>query len=378
MIGPEQAERTREPRPASAGLPASRRFARTFLRFGRPLLFVVPLLYIAAFLPRAGHMEPGDAARAYHQAGDAIREGRSMYEPLPPEGPHRVGNYYLYPPPLGALVGLLPATDPDVFQTLVLIANVIAVWIFAWVLARLARLPSLHGTLFVAALLLMMPGLPETIAIGNIDPIVFALVGLGIVLPATTAAASLTAGAALKVTPVWALGVLLARLRPSWPGAAAVAMACLLIVALATGVDGLIAESLLWARRIAPTLSQGQFEVLPMVAGGEVRSGWLLNGNISPAFLPVRLLVEQPPPGQDIPAWARMYLSIVQFGVPALTAWLTRHRSVREQAAWVISAATLAAPIMRGGYLPVLLLLPALLIGRKQEPPPASPVLDAS
>ena len=32
-----------------------------------------------------------------------------------------------------------------------------------------------------------------------------------------------------------------------------------------------------------------------MVVAGEVRSGWMLNGNISPAFLPVRLLVEQPP-----------------------------------------------------------------------------------
>lgn len=347
---------------------ALRRFTTTFVRFGKPLLVWVPLAYLAAFLPRAGTLQEGDAARAYYDAAESITQDRSMYEPLPPTGPHRVGNYYLYPPPLASLVAVLPPMRPGTFQTLILAANITALWVFAWALSRLARIPAQWGTPLAALLLMFLPGLMETIAIGNIDPIVFALVAIGLVLAPGPAAASLAAGAALKVTPAWPLGVLLVRLdRRAWLGAGVAASVCILVVVLAVGAGGLIDESLLWARRIAPTLSQGQFEVLPIVAGGEPRSGWMVNGNISPAFLPVRLLVDQPPPNVDIPLAARLYLSIVQFGVPALTVFLTRKRPPREQAAWVIAAATLAAPIMRGGYLPVLLVVPAILLGQRRE-----------
>jgi hypothetical protein len=313
-------------------------------------------------------MDVGDAAQAYLQAGDAIRDGRSMYEPLPPTGPHRIGNYYLYPPPLGALVSLLPRMTSETFATLVLVANIAGVWAFAWALACLARLPLAAGTLLAALVLLFMPGLRETIAIGNVDPVVFGLVGLGLAVPPLASASLLGAGAALKVTPIWALGVVAVREgKQAWLGAGLIVLACLIVTMLAVGPAGLVGESLLWARRIAPTLSQGQFETLPIMVEGQVQSGWLVNGNISPAFAPLRLLIQPPPPGESIPTWARIYLSTVQFGVPALVAFLTRRRPPRAQAAWVIAAATLAAPIMRGGYVPILLLVPALLLGQRRE-----------
>jgi hypothetical protein len=345
-----------------------RAFQSTFVRFGRPMLFLVPLLFVFTFMPRFAEMDEGDAAQAYLQAGDAIRDGRSMYEPLPPTGPHRIGNYYLYPPPLGALVSLLPRMSAGSFSALVLLANIAGVWAFAWALARLARIPLLTGTLLAALVLLLMPGLSETIAIGNVDPVVFGLVGLGLAVPPLAAATLIGAAAALKVTPIWALGVLVVREgKGAWLGAGLVILACLIVTILAVGPAGFVAESLLWARRIAPTLSQGQFETLPITVNDEVRSGWLVNGNISLAFAPLRLLIGPPPLGESIPTWARLYLSVVQFGVPALVAFLTRRRPPRVQAAWVIAAATLAAPIMRGGYVPILLLVPALLLGQRRE-----------
>jgi hypothetical protein len=131
------------------------------------------------------------------------------------------------------------------------------------------------------------------------------------------------------------------------------------------GPTGYLAELATWLNDVGPTLSQGQFNVVS-VSSGSIIDAWMINGNISIPFVLVRILTDDPGPGVLIPVWARIYLTVVQFGVPFLTVYLTRDRPSAEQAAMVLTAAVLAAPILRGGYLPLLAIWPAIAIGKRR------------
>jgi hypothetical protein len=338
----------------------------------RALVLVVPVATLLGILLEWNGIPGQDRDTvAYHRAAVAARSNSPLYEPLPPAGPHefRGVHYYLYPPPLAALLSVLPTVSYRTFDRGWLIANWLAFWVLAAARAKLATgawgvaATARWGT---AVFLLLGPWL--AIRFGNIDLMILALAALGLALPAGGGALFGWA-AAFKVAPGWALLTLLSR-RPRqvlWSTGLALttcAGACVAVF----GATRTIALTNQWLTEIMPTLAQGQFW------GGslaQLRSGNLgfqdVVSNLSLSFLPVQLWAGWGGSAYDggpLPGPVRLYLTAVAFAAPLIMAWVTRRRSPELQVAVVLAAALLAAPIVRPYVLAVLLLVEA---ARRQE-----------
>lgn len=311
-----------------------------WLLWALPLLWVFPVLEQWDYRPRT----PGKwvDADAYYRAAENVRAGGDMYDPLPPPGPNYFTGdaHYLNPPPLAAVLAVLPVDRDATYNLMVALASLGALML-AWGVGRLAG----WDWRIVAGLLYAWPyGL---VLVGNVQPLVNGIVALSLTMAPPLAAFLLASGVAIKVQPFWALGIVLVRTR-AWGGALAAVLLWGGLAAAELGVVGLLEECGTWLAHVAPTLAQGQME-----------TGNFAQTNISPAFAPLYLLAPWPH-GVELPAWARAYLAAVQLGAPALTIYLTRRFPWNVQAGWVLVAATLSAPILRAGYLPILLLAPAL------------------
>jgi hypothetical protein len=312
---------------------------------------------------------------AYHQAAVAAAVGAGIYDPVPPPGPHEfrgIGDFhYLYPPPLAALLAPFSALSYRAFDRLWLLLDLLAFWVLAAALGKIARGSwSFDGTTRWAAAV-VVPGPLLAIHFGNIELLVLALVTLGLALP-RWAGFTLGLGAAFKVTPVWALFTLLLRRPPRIARGLAAAVvlaggACLAVFGLA-GTAALVTQ---WVTHVMPALSQGQFWGGSLAA---IQQGGLLPrdyfANLSPSFLPVQLAVISgwwDYQGGPLPGPVRAYLTAFAIGAPALTGWLTSRRSPNVQAAAVLVAALFAAPIARPYGLPALLLLLATVRQERRE-----------
>jgi hypothetical protein len=311
---------------------------------------------------------------AYHHAAASARADGAIYERKPPPGPHELTDWrlYLYPPPLAALLSFLPETTYRTFDRGWLVLNLLAFWILAAALGRLAAGAwSVSSTARWGAAAFFFPGTLLAIHYGNMEVILLALVAVGLALPAT---AGLTVGlaAAFKVTPVWPLLTLAARRpRRALPGlAAAVALcggACLWVF----GARGTVDLVVQWITDIMPTVVQGQFwgESFSNLQAGQLRFVDFL-GNLSVSFAPVQIAALSgwwDYDGGPLPGSVRGYLTAVAIGVPLVAAWLTRRRSPNVQAAVVLAAALFAAPIVRPYALPVLLLVLATVRQERRD-----------
>ena len=325
-------------------------------------LLAVPLAWGAVVYEQWGYVPPeawmGRDADVYYLAAESIREHGTPYDPLPPPGPHRYGpRWYLYPPPLAAALSLAHLDRASTY-TLMVTLGAAACLLFGWAAARLAGWSTIWPMLLVSGVLLVFPGSLELVVTGNMQALVDALVMSALVLPGTAAAVLLVLAASLKVTPFWAAAIVMVRGGSKALVAGVLAVAIVLVITIAAlGFHGSLTASRVWLTQVAPTLSQGQFDS---------DGGWAY-WNFSPVFAPVMFLVEHPPVGESIPTGARVYLTAMQLLVPLLTIWITRRLPWREQAAWVVVAATLSAPILRLGYMPILLIAPALWWRRVRE-----------
>jgi hypothetical protein len=360
------------------------RAAERARRLDRAAVHVVPFAVVALIVVEWNGIAGQDRdTAAYHHAAAAARVDGQIYEPAPPPGPHEFhGEWpYLYPPPLAALLSWLPDTSYRGFDRGWLLLNLVAFWVAAAALGRIANGRwSAAATGRWGAALFFLPGAVLAIHFGNIDLVILALVALGLALPAS-AGFSLGLAAAFKVTPVWPLLALaLRRPRRTLPGlAAAVALlggACLLVF----GWGGSVALSAQWVTDVMPAVSQGQFwgESLDRLRAGSLSPVHYLY-NLSPSFLPVQLAVLSGAwdyEGGPLPGPVRAYLAAVAIGAPLAAAWLTRRRSPEVQAAIVLAAALLAAPIVRPYVLSVVLLVMAAL--RQERLHPSSLILHPS
>lgn len=351
----------RRPRESGRGLSLRERWRRLGIAAAR----VVPVAMVI-FVALEWHGIPGQDRDtvAYHRAASAAKADGDIYEPTPPPGPHEFQGewHYLYPPPLAALLALLPAMDYRTFDLVWLLLNFLWFWIFAASLGRISRGGwSWEGATRWGAALFFMPGTLLAIHYGNIEIAILAMAALAMAVP-VTAGLTLGLGAAFKVTPIWPLLVLAIR-RPglTLPGVVAALVvsgaACLVVLG---GADT-AARVAQWLRQILPALGQGQFwgESFARFQQGGLRPIHYLS-NLSISFLPVQAAVLWGWWGYEggpLPGPVRAYLSGVAIGAPLLAAWLTRRRSANVQAAVALAVAVFAAPIVRPYVLPVLLLV---------------------
>ncbi len=349
-----------EPSGASRSESATRRRLRLVVRAFVDLLPLTLLLFVALEwngIPGQGYR----ASLAYLDAGMAARVGAPLYDPEPVAAPHEfVGKWpYLYPPPLAAVLSFLPPLDYPTFDRLWLILNVLALCMFGASLARIRDGRwSIRGAWIWSAAVFATPGAAHALHFGNVEPLIWALVGVGFSVP-TVAGAALALGAAFKVTPAWAWLTFVSR-RPGRhvPSTAAATVGLTALSAWVFGARRLLELCREWITAVLPSLSQGQFW------GGSIavlRDGigpLDVLGNVSLSFLPVQLaaLTVWDYQGGPLPAGARLFLTGVGLGLPLLLLWRLRFLSLRMQAAVVLCVAALVSPITRIFTLPLLLL----------------------
>ena len=323
----------------------------------------VLVAWLVLWIPaRLGNLGNEDVL-VYAQAAENARNGLSVYDPLPPPGPHDMGLYYIYPPTLAAGLSLF---DLDVLtlHDVLIVANTLSFLAMCAVVVRLAGLNMIWvGGL--AGISLVFPPLLLSIDGGNIEAIINLATAAAFLCPAWLAAPLLVLAAAIKINPIWAAGVVFVRAGPSARLSTLVVASALVAVTIAgLGLQNTVGSALTWLIDVAPTLSQGQYARSDVLVFGVPVKGWLANANLAPSFLPLYLL-DPPAPGEQLHLVARIWLSLFQFIVPAIVLVLTRHRTWREQAACGLTAAVLAAPILRGMHIYPLLILPAVLLGSR-------------
>jgi hypothetical protein len=289
-----------------------------------------------------------------YTAAERVRTGEPLYWAWPEYGPHvhtTVGPPYPperhpYPPFLAS--ALAPATSlPYVtFAQLWYIPLIVAFWVYAWSLARLAlERVDVWSVLIAGQMLTLFPGTYRALSLGQIDPVLWALFGVALVVPALRGAA-LAASAAVKLYAGWPLLYALRRegTRVLLP-AAAVFLVGFVMSGTMLGYDILYT----WARHMLPVVSQGSFNA----------------DNVSLSFAGLRLarvLGWDYVPG-PLPVTARVYLTILGIGAPLVVGWLTRRRYAIMQYACVGTAAVLFAPLCWSSYLPLLLVPAAVWLG---------------
>jgi len=338
------------------------------------IVYTVPLITLLIVASEWNGI-PGQPLRdtaAYHLAAEAARTGADIYDPLPSAGPHEFrGEYpFLYPPPLAALLSFLPEMSLTTFDRLWLCLNIVAFWVFAASIARIASGAwTVRSTLRWGAATLFLPGAWLAIHFANIDMMILALVAFGLARP-PIAGACLTLAAAFKVVPVWAFATrVLRRPRETVRSAAVAAAVCSAACFVVFGIVETVELSLRWVVDVMPTVSQGQFwgESLSMVRSGLDPIHY--TSNLSLSFMPVQIAVLNgwEYDGGPLPSYVRFYLTAVGVLAPLLAAWLTRRRSPTLQTTVVFAAALFAAPIVRPYVLPVLLLVLAAIIQEKRS-----------
>ncbi|HVZ72808.1 MAG TPA: glycosyltransferase 87 family protein [Polyangia bacterium] len=229
---------------------------------------------------------------------------------------------FYYPPVLAVALMPLARAAPATAQAVWYAGELVAFWLFAFGLVRLAgmRTTALH-VLAAGALVELFPGTVVTMSLGNVDLWVWALCALAL---GGRGAGAMGLAAALKVYPAWGVATALARRTPSaWRGVALAVVACA-AAALVVGVRGFrdwtLGLGVLASGLRVPTNVSLSLALASLVGAGS-------------AFLVAAPLVG-----------------------PPLVAVVTRRLDARVSIGLVLVASVLLAPLCWWYYAPILLI----------------------
>lgn len=303
-------------------------------------------------------VNPEENIAVYYKAAVNAHSRQSIYRKQPNYGPdHKIEAVYLYAPPFAAIISPLSTLSFMIFVRLWYCVMFAAFWIFAWCLARLYfddRI-DIRKVLIWGLILDLFPGGYAAFSVGQIEPLLWALFGLGLVAIARpTLWAICTFVKPFYMWPLFAeivdaacergLKVLLRLLAP----AIIIAIALVFCGGIICGWDSYV----VWIRDVLPSLSQGSFNPgnvsLSMAALRAARFiGWQYNGG-------------------PLPALPHLWLTVASIGAPLLTWLLLRRYSTQLKSAALVAAAILFAPVCWTYYLPLLLPLGALMFQDKR------------
>jgi len=275
----------------------------------------------------------------YWQAAQNAHNQEFIYGEYPNYGPDSLPQNYDYAPPFAAVLSSLGALSFVTFARLWLGLTIVAFWVFAWCLAKLSGEGSLRRTLICGLIAGLFPGTYLAIALGQVDPVLWALFALGLIGVARPVLWGLDA--IVKPYYLWSLLAAPHSKRALIP-AGVLAVALIVLGGSVCGWD----SYLVWVRDILPTLTQGNFKT----------------GNVSVSFAVLRLarFLGWNYLGGPLPTIAHLWLTVASIGAPFLTWWFMRRFSSQLKCASIIAASVLFAPVCWTCYLPLLLTLPAI------------------
>jgi hypothetical protein len=343
-----------------------KRFSLIFSNLRRSRLLGTALFGLAIFhlavqlmvvMPRnLAVKNPEDNIRVYYRAAQNAWLGRDIYQRQPANMPTKLGTY-IYAPYFAAIVSPFSALSFIRFVQLWYCVMFAAFWVFAWCLARLYfedRI-DIRKVLIWGLILDLFPGGYAAFSVGQIEPLLWALFGLGLVAIARpTLWALCTFVKPFYMWPLFAeiadaarkngIKVLLRSLAP----AIIIAVALVFCGGVICGWDSYE----VWIRDVLPSLSQGSFDP------GNV--------SISMAALRAARFMGWQYLGGPLPALPHLWLTAASIGAPLVTWFLLRRYSIQIKSAALVASAILFAPVCWTYYLPLLLPLIALVFQEKR------------
>jgi hypothetical protein len=301
---------------------------------------------------------PEENIAVYYKAAVNAHNRRPIYRKQPNYGPdHEIEAVYLYAPPFAAIISPFAALSFVRFVQLWYCVMFAASWVFAWCLARLYfddRI-DIRKVLIWGLILDLFPGGYAAFSIGQIEPLLWALFGLGVVAIARpTLWALCTFVKPFYMWPLFAEIADAARengikvlLRSFFP-AIIIAAALILCGGIICGWNSYV----VWVRDVLPTLSQGNFNSS--------------NVSFSMAALRAARFIGWQYSGGPLPTLPHLWLTAASIGAPLLTWFLLRRYSIQLKSAALVIVAILFAPVCWTYYLPLALPLIALVFREKQ------------
>lgn len=330
--------------PGRRGLPWV--FKTTASLLCKAAVFLWPLLLLVMWLPQ--NWNRTDDLRdtpIYYDVARRVLDGQPIYQPWPGYGPDQFLNRYFYPPPFAAFIAPLGHLSPQAFSNLWYLLLLVAFWIYAWCLARLAcRRVSVFNVLAARLILWLFPFGRLALTYGNAEPFVWAFFGLALASGAKRRGIALSAAALIKIHPI--LTLLIAWRREGKAVALPAALTLFTGFFLSALVFGIGAYRDWWTA-VPSVVGQGSFN----------------HANFSLSFAGLRLARELgwQYHGGPLPATARLYLTAMGFVGPGVAVYLSRKCEPKLQYAFVANAAILFAPLCWHMYLPLLLTPAAIL-----------------
>jgi hypothetical protein len=312
------------------------------------LAIVVAILQLSILLPKTlGRTDKMRDVYAYYLVKERIEHGRPIYLNLSKKGPHDSSlALYLYPPVFAGVLSLLPKMSFLTFARLWTLLLYGAFWIYATTLGKLAfgRF-SLSSTLSAGLILFFFPGTFRALALGQIDPLLWAFFGLALSMPLFRGGFTMLV-AIIKPWGIWPFLWSIGEGLRVWAGAITVLLGSALVGALAFGGEAFVENCRTWFTHILPSLAQGAWS-----PDNRSLSFALLRGAHSVGLWSYD--------GGALPLGARIWLLGSGLAGPLLIGWRFRRSSKNLQLAAVGCTAILVSPICWTTYLPALLTLAA-------------------
>jgi hypothetical protein len=227
-------------------------------------------------------------------------------------------------------------------------------WIYAACLTRLAvGQATLSGTLIAGLVLTCFPGTHISLSNGQVDPFLWALFGLALAVPALRGA-GLMAIALVKPWAIWPLIWTFREGKRVWIGALLIAAGSVGVGMFVLGPTKFYTQCYIWIRDVLPSVGQGTWS-----AG--TKGSWSISFAVLRAIKVLQLWAYQ---GGVLPFWAMAWLTFSASAAPILVGLLFRRQPMVLQVSAIGCAAVLFAPTCWTSYLPLILSLFAVLIGR--------------
>ena len=294
----------------------------------------------------------------YFRAAQSVNAGRALYTPRPHYGPDSKPFEYLYPPPFAAAIaplGRLPWLSFAKVWTLGLVASFVG---FALCLSWLSERFGVWSFTGWLAIVCVFPGATRALSLGQIDPLLWFLSALGVWTialranqPRAGSGAVLGAASLIKIYAAWPLfsvGKSEGRAQ-IWGGALVVGALGLLLGALVCGPDSYAQ----WAHAVLPIAGQGTFNPDNYsFSMGVLRAAQLLGWHYA---------------GGPLAGLPKLWLSGASVAGPLATLLLTKRLELRWRVALITVAAAWCAPLCWSTYLPLILVLLALVVAKQRK-----------
>ena len=287
----------------------------------------------------------------YYRAARAVNVGASLYTPRPNYGPDSKPFEYLYPPPFAAAIAPLGRLNWLTFARLWTVGLIVAFVGYALCLSALSGRGGFWWFLGWLAVLRLCPGTTRAMSLGQIDPALWLLSGLGvwaIALPSSAGRAvggtALGAVSLVKIYAAWplfAVGKSEARAQ-IWGTALLVGALGLALGAWRCGLDAYPQ----WAHAVLPVAGQGTFNPD--------------NFSFSMGVLRAARVVGWDYGGGPLTGLPKLWLSVAAIAGPLGALWGSRRLDLRWRVALITCVAAWCAPLCWSTYLPLALLPLAL------------------